>query len=55
MRLKEAYYERGEKPGRLLAWRIKQQQTETAMTNIEDRNGNNRMNPSEINTAFKNL
>lgn len=55
MRLKQTYYDQGEKPCRLLAWCIKQQQTVRAITNIEDTNGNTVVDPLEINTAFKNF
>lgn len=52
-RLKQQFYDQGEKPGRLLAWRIKQQESERSITNIEISNGNNIIDPMEINTTFK--
>lgn len=36
LRLKQMYYDQGEIPGKLLAWRIKQQQAERVITHIED-------------------
>lgn len=53
IKFKQHYYNQGEKPGRLLAWRIKQQQTERAITNIEDASGNVVVDLLEISTAFK--
>ena len=41
MRLKLTYYDQGEKSGWLLAWRIKQQQSERAITYLEGQNGIN--------------
>lgn len=38
-RLKQSYYDRGEKAGRLLAWRIKAQQNEKVFNEIEATDG----------------
>lgn len=53
LRLKQQFYDQREKPGRLLAWRIKQQESERAITSIEDENGNMTVDPREINEAFR--
>lgn len=53
MKLKQSYYDQGEKPGKLLAWRIKQQQTERSINYIEDPSGRPIVDPTEINEAFK--
>ncbi len=55
MMLKQNYYDQVEKPGRLPAWRIKQQQTEGTITNTEGVNGINMVDPLEINNTFKNF
>lgn len=52
LRLKQSYYDQGEKPGKLLAWQIKKLQSERAITIIEDDTGNT-IYPLEINRAFK--
>lgn len=53
LRLKQLYYDQGEKPGKLLAWRIKQQQAERVITHIEDDEGKMTVDPMEINGAFR--
>lgn len=53
MRLKQSYYDQGEKPGKLLAWRVKQQQTERSINCIEAPNCRIIVNPIEINEAFR--
>lgn len=45
LRLKQNYYDQGEKPGRPTAWRVKQQQTERTITAIEDASRNSTVNP----------
>lgn len=53
-RLKQTYYDQGEKAGRLLAWRIKAQQNEGRINKIETIDGQNTTIPTEINNAFRN-
>lgn len=53
LKLKQSFYDQGERPGRLLAWRIRQQQTERAISYIEDDKGNLITDPTEINNAFQ--
>ncbi len=50
--LKQNFYEYGDKTGRLLAWQIRQQQTERTITIIESSTGNI-VDPVEINEAFR--
>lgn len=52
MKLKQSYYDQGEKPGKLLAWRIKQLQTESAINSIQEEGGDITMDPVKINNAF---
>ncbi len=52
LRLKQKFYEYGDKTGRLLAWQIPQQQTECTITIIESSTGNI-VDPVEINEAFR--
>ncbi len=49
---KQSFYDQEEVHGKLLGWRIKQQQTERTITNIENANGNTLIDSLEINTAF---
>lgn len=53
MWLKQSYYDQGEKPGKLLAWRIKKIQTDRAINSITIENGANIVDPLEINNHFK--
>lgn len=53
LRLKQSYYDQGEKPGKLLAWQFKKLQSERAITIIEDDTGNTIVDPLKINRAFK--
>lgn len=53
MWLKQGYYDQGEKPGKLLAWRIKKQQTDRAINSIRTPQGILTIDPQEINTCFK--
>lgn len=55
MRLRQSYYEQGEKAGRLLSWRIKQMQAEKAMNSIQTDKGVTTSDPQEINNAFLNF
>ncbi len=52
LRLKLIFYEYLDKTGRLLAWKIRQQQTERTVTIIESSTGNI-VDPVEINEAFR--
>ncbi len=49
LRLKQTYYEGGEKAGKLLAWRIKQLQTERAINSIQIKEGEITFDQTEIN------
>lgn len=53
LKLKQSYYEQGEKSGKILAWRIKQQQTERSINYIEAPNGKKVVNPEEISETFR--
>lgn len=53
MKLKQSYYDQGEKPGKLLAWRIKQLQSESAINSIQEEGGDITTDPVKINNAFK--
>ena len=48
-RLKQNYYEQGERAGKLLAWHIKQLQSERAINAIEGEDGHITVDPEEIN------
>lgn len=52
IRLKQSYYDQGEKPGRLLAWRIKKLDADRAITAIQTQTGTMTTNPQEINYTF---
>uniref|UniRef100_A0A3Q3BAI7 Reverse transcriptase domain-containing protein n=1 Tax=Kryptolebias marmoratus TaxID=37003 RepID=A0A3Q3BAI7_KRYMA len=51
-RLKQSYYDQGEKAGKLLAWRIKALQNERAINEIISENENT-TDPQKINDLFK--
>lgn len=51
--LKQSYYDQGEKAGKLLAWRLKKVQTDRAINSVKLQDGKILIDPSEINTAFK--
>lgn len=53
LRLKQSFYDQGEKPGKLLAWRIKQLQSERAINAIENVKGEVTADPIEINNTFR--
>lgn len=53
MKLKQSYYDQGEKPGKLLAWRIKQLQSESAINSIQEEGGDVMTDPVKINNVFK--
>ena len=46
-------YNHGEKPGRLLAWDIKQIQSKKAINSVEDANGEVTVDPLKINYTFE--
>ncbi len=53
MMLRQNYYDKGEKAGKLLAWRIKQKQSERTIHYIEDNNSSITVDPVKINDTFK--
>lgn len=53
MMLRQNYYDQGEKAGKLLAWRIKQNQSERTINSIEDNKGHITSDPAKINNTFK--
>ena len=53
IRLKQTYYDQGEKAGKLLAWRLKTQQNERIITEIVTANGDKTSDPQKINTLFE--
>ncbi len=53
MMLRQNYYDKGEKAGKLLAWRIKQKQSERTIHYIEDNNSSITGDPVKINDTFK--
>ncbi len=52
IRLKQSYYDQGEKSGRLLAWQIKKLDANRAVTAIQTRSGTVSTDPQEINDIF---
>lgn len=52
IRLKQSFYDQGEKSGRLLAWQIKKQEAERAISSIELPDGRISVDPLEINDNF---
>ena len=52
-RLRQSFYEQGEKAGKLLAWRIKVLQSERAISEITNSSGALTTDPTEINDTFK--
>uniref|UniRef100_A0A8C7WYP2 Reverse transcriptase domain-containing protein n=1 Tax=Oryzias sinensis TaxID=183150 RepID=A0A8C7WYP2_9TELE len=53
MWLKQSYYDQGEKCGKLLAWRIRKQQSDRAINSIKTSGGDISTNPAEINNTFR--
>lgn len=53
LRLKQTFYDQGEKPGKVLAWRIKQLQSERCITSLQNDQGETIVDPSEINKTFR--
>lgn len=52
-RLKQTFYDQGERPGRMLAWCIKQLQNERVINSLQNNNNENIVDPNEINEIFK--
>ena len=52
-KLKQQFYDQGEKAGKLLAWRIKAIQNERSIHEIEKSNGTMTSDPKEINETFQ--
>ena len=55
LRLKQSFYDQGEKPGKVLAWRLKQLQCERAITSLQSDQGETIFDPTEINEPFWNF
>lgn len=53
LRLKQTFYDQGEKPGKVLAWRIKKLQNERLITTLLNSNNENIVDPLEINKTFE--
>lgn len=54
-RLKQSFYDQGEKAGKLLAWRINALQGEKTINQIEKEPCNVTYHPKEINDTFRNF
>lgn len=52
---KQAYYDQGEKPSKLLAWRVKKMQAERTINSITTMSGDLTTDPIEINATFRNF
>lgn len=55
LRLRQSFYEQGEKAGSLLAWCIKQMQTERTINSVQTDEGLMTSDPKEINNTFLNF
>lgn len=53
LKLKQTFYDQGEKTGKVLAWQIKKKQMERAVDSIEESDGNIIVDPQEINNSFR--
>lgn len=53
LRLNQSFYEQGEKPGKLLAWQIKQMEAQKNITSITNSKGENVVEPTKINEEFR--
>lgn len=53
MKLKQTFYDQGEKAGKLLAWRIKAMQNERAILELESEEGTAITNLQVINSTFQ--
>lgn len=54
LRLNQSFYEQGEKPGKILAWQIKQLEAQKNNTTIINTKGETIVDPIEINKEFRN-
>ena len=52
MRLKQTFYEQGDKSGKILAWQIKKLETERAINSIQTPNDGIAVDPLLINDTF---
>uniref|UniRef100_A0A669E357 Reverse transcriptase domain-containing protein n=1 Tax=Oreochromis niloticus TaxID=8128 RepID=A0A669E357_ORENI len=52
IRLKQTFYDQGEKPGKLLAWQIKKLESDRAINIIRNDQGELSTDPTEINNTF---
>lgn len=52
IRLKQSFYDQGEKPGKLLAWQIKKLESDRAINTIRNEQGELSTDPTEINNTF---
>lgn len=52
IRLKQTFYDQGEKPGKLLAWQIKRLKSERAINAIRNEKGILSTDPTDINNTF---
>lgn len=52
VRLKQTFYDQGEKPGKLLAWQIKKIESDRAINTIRNEQGELTTDPTEINNTF---
>lgn len=52
LRLKQSYYEQGDKASKILAWQIKQNQTERTINSISTEQGQITSDPKQINDCF---
>lgn len=53
LRLKQTYYDQGEKAGKILAWRIKKMETERTINSVQIGSNPPITDPLDINTAFR--
>lgn len=51
--LQQIFYDQGEKPGRVLAWCLKQFQNERLITSLQNDNNENIVDPIEINESVQ--
>lgn len=52
---RQAYYDQGEKPSKLLAWQVKKMQAERTINSIKTMSGDLTTDPIEINATFRNF
>lgn len=53
LKLKQCIFDQGEKPGKILAWRLKQQQTERSIASLKNGKGGHIVDPVAINDKFR--